>query len=170
MRNEDQFIGGEFSWFTGVIEDINDPDNLNRVKVRCHGWHTSNTSLVSTENLPWATVLQHTCQSGNDGQGESSGQLQPGAIVMGFFMDGENAQMPIVIGVMRVKKSAESLLAASSKVVLVLVLASKNKFTIVLPLNSGTFFTGCPEAPANDSARSKISNINDFGRYSISKK
>ena len=32
----------------------------------------------------------------------------PGAIVMGFFMDGEDAQMPIVIGVLRVKKSLES--------------------------------------------------------------
>jgi hypothetical protein len=61
-------------------------------------------------------------------------------------------------------------LAANSKVVLVLVLASKNKFTIVLPLNNGTFFTGWPETPANDSARSRISKINDFGRYSISKK
>ena len=38
---------------------------------------------------------------GNDGQGESSGQLQPGAIVMG--LDGENAQIPIIIGVMQVK-------------------------------------------------------------------
>ena len=53
--------------------------------------------------------MQHTSQAGNDGQGESSGQLQPGAIVMGFFMDGEDAQMPIVIGVMRVKKSAETM-------------------------------------------------------------
>ena len=27
---------------------------------------------------------------------------------MGFFMDGEAAQMPIVLGVMRVKKSADT--------------------------------------------------------------
>ena len=32
----------------------------------------------------------------------------PGAIVMGFFMDGEDAQMPIVIGVLRVKKAEKS--------------------------------------------------------------
>ena len=50
-------------------------------------------------------MLQHTSQAGNDGQGESSGQLQPGAIVLGFFMDGEYAQMPMVLGVMRVQKS-----------------------------------------------------------------
>ena len=50
------------------------------------------------------------------------------------------------------------------------MLASKNKFTIVFPLNKGTFFTGWPETPANDSARSKISKIKDLGRFSISKK
>jgi len=45
-----------------------------------------------------------TDQAGNDGQGESAGQLQPGAIVMGFFMDGESAQMPLVLGVLRGNK------------------------------------------------------------------
>jgi hypothetical protein len=107
------FVGKDgFFWWVGEVEDNEDPMELGRVRVRVLGYYTNvrggTTTDLPTENLPWATVLQHTCQSGNDGQGESSGQLQPGAIVMGFFMDGENAQMPIVIGVMRVKKSAES--------------------------------------------------------------
>ena len=107
------FVGKDgFFWWVGEVEDNEDPMELGRVKVRVLGYYTNvrggTTADLPTENLPWATVLQHTCQSGNDGQGESSGQLQPGAIVMGFFMDGESAQMPIVIGVMRVKKSAES--------------------------------------------------------------
>ena len=37
---EDDFIGQQFTWFTGVIENITDPDKLNRVKVRCVGFHT----------------------------------------------------------------------------------------------------------------------------------
>ena len=107
------FVGKDgFFWWVGEVEDNEDPMELGRVRVRVLGYYTNvrggTTADLPTENLPWATVLQHTCQPGNDGQGESSGQLQPGAIVMGFFMDGENAQMPIVIGVMRVKKSAES--------------------------------------------------------------
>ena len=67
-----------------------------------------NYNISSYRKTPWATCLQHTSQAGNDGQGESSGQLQPGAIVMGFFMDGEQAQMPIVIGVLRVQKSNDT--------------------------------------------------------------
>ena len=107
------FVGKDgFFWWVGEVEDNEDPMELGRVRVRVLGYYTNvrggTTADLPTDNLPWATVLQHTCQPGNDGQGESSGQLQPGAIVMGFFMDGESAQMPIVIGVMRVKKSPES--------------------------------------------------------------
>ncbi|QIN97217.1 baseplate hub subunit and tail lysozyme [Synechococcus phage S-H25] len=107
------FVGKDgFFWWVGEVEDSKDPMGLGRVRVRVLGYYTNvrggTTADLATKELPWATVLQHTSQPGNDGQGENSGQLQPGAIVMGFFMDGESAQMPIVIGVMRVKKDAKS--------------------------------------------------------------
>jgi len=107
------FVGKDgFFWWVGEVEDNEDPMELGRVKCRVLGYYTNvrggTVGDLPTEHLPWATVLQHTSQAGNDGQGESSGQLQPGAIVMGFFMDGESAQMPIVIGVLRVKKSADT--------------------------------------------------------------
>ncbi|WLW36856.1 baseplate hub subunit tail lysozyme [Synechococcus phage S-8S29] len=107
------FVGKDgFTWWIGEVEFNKDPMELGRVKVRVLGYYTNvrggTTADLPTDYLPWATVLQHTSQPGNDGQGESSGQLQPGAIVMGFFMDGENAQMPVVIGVMRVNKSAKT--------------------------------------------------------------
>ena len=97
-----------FYWWIGEVESNEDPMGCNRVRVRIINYYTnpagSSVSNLPTENLPWATVLQHTCQAGNDLQGESSGQLQPRAIVMGFFMDGEAAQMPVVMGVLRVRK------------------------------------------------------------------
>ena len=107
------FVGKDgFFWWVGEVEDNQDPMELGRVKVRVLGYYTNvrggTTADLPTEKLPWATAMQHTCQAGNDGQGESSGQLQPGAIVMGFFMDGESAQMPIVIGVLRVQKSSDT--------------------------------------------------------------
>ena len=101
-----------FFWWVGEVEDSEDPMELGRVKVRVLGYYTNvrggTTDSLPTEDLPWATVLQHTSQAGNDSQGESSGQLQPGAIVMGFFMDGQDAQMPIVMGVLRVNKSPDT--------------------------------------------------------------
>lgn len=103
------FVGKDgFYWWVGEVEDNEDPLNVGRVKVRVLNYYTnplgdSNSSLP-TKELPWATVLQSTDQAGNDGQGESSGQLQPGAITMGFFLDGESAQMPVVMGVLRTRK------------------------------------------------------------------
>jgi hypothetical protein len=98
-----------FFWWVGEVEDHEDPLELGRVKARILNYYTNpngeSAQKLPTENLPWATVLQGTDQAGNDGQGESSGQLQPGAIVMGFFMDGEVAQMPVVMGVLRMEKN-----------------------------------------------------------------
>lgn len=101
-----------FNWWVGEIEDNADPMNLGRVKCRVLHYYTDpgggSATALPTEELPWATVLQHTSQPGNDGQGESSGQLQPGAIVMGFFLDGSSAQMPIVMGVIRTNKGDQT--------------------------------------------------------------
>ena len=107
------FVGKDgFYWWVGEVEDNEDPLNVGRVKVRVLNYYTDpngqSTSNLPTKDLPWATVLQTTAQAGNDGQGESSGQLQPGAIVMGFFLDGESAQMPVVMGVLRTRKGEQS--------------------------------------------------------------
>ena len=47
-----------FVWFTGVVEDRNDPTKLGRVRVRCVGYHTDDKTKIPTEDLPWAWVLQ----------------------------------------------------------------------------------------------------------------
>ena len=71
------FVGKDgFFWWVGEVEDNEDPMELGRVKVRVLGYYTNvqggTTSDLPTDKLPWATVLQHTSQPGNDGQGESS--------------------------------------------------------------------------------------------------
>ena len=35
-----------FVWFTGVVEDRNDPAKLGRVRVRCVGFHTENKNDI----------------------------------------------------------------------------------------------------------------------------
>ena len=55
--HDDQFIGGHFCWFTGIVEDIQDPDGLDRVRVRAIGYHSDDKGEVPTASLPLATVM-----------------------------------------------------------------------------------------------------------------
>ena len=84
------FIGKDgFFWWVGEVEDNEDPMELGRVKVRCLGYYTNfgggTLADLPTNSLPWATVLQHTSQPGNDGQGESSGQAATWCDCLGFL-------------------------------------------------------------------------------------
>jgi hypothetical protein len=101
-----------FFWWFGEVVDNRDPLRINRVKVRIMGWYTGTDDKfresMPDSDLPWAVVLQPTNQAGVDGTGESSGQLQPGAMVMGFFLDGQEAQSPVVMGVIRAQKTDSS--------------------------------------------------------------
>jgi len=64
--------------------------------------------------------------------------------------------------------SAESLFAAISKEVLVLVDASKKRFITVFPLRVGTFLMSLPRTSLKDSADSRISLISSEESDSIS--
>ena len=98
FNNKDGFKSTDFNWFTGVVEDRHDPLVLNRVKVRCFGWHTENKRALPTEELPWASVLMPTTSSGTSGVGEGTHGLVEGSWVMGFFRDGNDAQDPVLMG------------------------------------------------------------------------
>jgi len=80
-----------FKFFVGVVEDTYDPLKINRVRVRCVGVHPESRSEVGTADLPWAPMLSTTANM-------SAPMLHNGDWVFGFFMDGEEAQQPVVIG------------------------------------------------------------------------
>ena len=92
------FMATGFSWFLGVVEDVNDPAQMNRVRVRCFGYHTADKAKVATEDLPWATVMLPTTSAGISGLGSSPHALVNGSWVFGFFRDGTDAQDPIIMG------------------------------------------------------------------------
>ncbi len=92
------FVGGQFAWFTGVVEDRFDPLEMNRVRVRCFGYHSENLADVKTKDLPWATVMMPTTSSGTSGIGDTPHGLMEGSWVVGFFRDGPSAQDPIILG------------------------------------------------------------------------
>lgn len=82
---------GNFIWFMGVVEDIDDPLKINRVRVRCIGFHSDNRGEVATEDLPWAPMMNSTTNM-------SAPVLNQGDWVVGFFIDGAKAQQPVVLG------------------------------------------------------------------------
>ena len=96
-RQDDQFVGGQFDWFIGVVEDTNDPELLNRVKVRCFGYHTEDKAELPTKDLPFATVMMPTTSASVEGIGQNH-QLLSGSWVVGFFRDGPSAQDPMIMG------------------------------------------------------------------------
>lgn len=85
-------------FFTGVVEDVNDPQELGRIRVRCIGYHSENRSEIPTTSLPWATVLMPVTSASSSGIGQSPTGILPGSWVMGIFRDGESAQDPLVLG------------------------------------------------------------------------
>ena len=91
------FYGDQNRWFVGLVIDIDDPLKLDRVKVRILGIHTHDTSLIPNSDLPWAQVAIPVTEGGSSGIGANA-SLKPRAQVFGFFLDGKNSQLPLVLG------------------------------------------------------------------------
>ena len=99
MAEQSYFMGLDgFVWFTGVVEDRNDPELLGRVRVRCVGYHTDNVTELPTPELPWAHVMHHVTDPSMHGMGNTPSFLVEGTWVVGFFRDAEEKQQPIILG------------------------------------------------------------------------
>lgn len=93
--NTNNFLGlkGFVFWF-GTVENRIDPLKLGRCQVRIQGWHNSNKTEIPSEDLPWA----HPILSLNSLQ-PAALSIKDGDIVFGFFLDCEEAQFPIILGI-----------------------------------------------------------------------
>lgn len=77
-------------FFVGVVENRNDPRAEGRIQVRAFGIHGSNRD-IATDDLPWATLII----------GSHDVNFTPpplNAWVFGFFIDGRDAQQPMILG------------------------------------------------------------------------
>lgn len=81
-------------WFIGLVEDINDPLQLGRVRVRCFGFHTDNKIDLPTEALPWAIHIKPV----TTGSYRSPTGIALNTTVIGIFADDVVAQYPIILG------------------------------------------------------------------------
>jgi len=87
-----------FRWFIGVVEDRDDPLKLGRVKVRIYNVHSAKSSRASTEDFPWATVLNPVTSASLNKVGTSPTGILVGSTVVGFFMDNKDGNYPVILG------------------------------------------------------------------------
>ena len=100
------FIGRDgFRWWIGQVapegaqgEQINGGGWGNRRKVRIMGYHPYDTTELPNEDLPWAQCMLPTTTGTGAGNNATNVKILPGDSVFGFFMDGDNAQIPVIIG------------------------------------------------------------------------
>lgn len=85
-------------WWVGVVENRNDPLKLGRCQVRIFGYHTEDTSLLPTSDLPWALPMQPITSAAISGKGSAPVGPLEGSWVVGWFLDGKEKQQPLMIG------------------------------------------------------------------------
>jgi len=110
------FVGRDgFYWWIGQIaEESSWVDNLSgtptetnegtpgfgqRYKVRIMGYHTAVPSELPDDHLPWATVMYPVTAGGGTASTSETANLRQGMFVFGFFLDGEDGQQPVIMGV-----------------------------------------------------------------------
>lgn len=93
------YYGDSTRWFVGTVTDLNDPMELGRIRVRIMGIHSDNKIDIPDDVLPWAQTVIPITEGGTNGLGINTG-IQVNARVFGLFLDGNNSQLPLVLGSM----------------------------------------------------------------------
>ena len=110
------FLGASFSWWVGQIADDSTwRDNIlpgkfetanqipgwgRRYKVRIIGLHDQGETEIKSDQLPWAQVMYPVTAGGGQGGSGQTPNLRQGNMVFGFFLDGQEQQVPVIMGVL----------------------------------------------------------------------
>ena len=110
------FLGTQFVWWLGqVVDDSEWRDNIlpgkfedansipgwgRRYKVRIMGIHDKEEESISSDQLPWASVMYPITAGGGQAGASQTPMIRQGNMVYGFFMDGQDQQVPVIMGIM----------------------------------------------------------------------
>lgn len=101
------FLGRDgFRWWIGQIPPLNPEMEKqlngggwgNRYPVRIMGYHSYNKNELPDEDLPWANVILPPGIGTGSAHILKTVKFAPGDTVVGFFLDGDNAQLPVIFG------------------------------------------------------------------------
>lgn len=119
------FLGRDgFIWWIGQVADqkvwLNEKVNTlqeregekswgYRCKVRVIGFHSFDRNELPDNDLPWAHILSNGADGspGHGGFGKTP-TLVGGEAVIGFFLDGEEAQQPVILGCLNRSPAVEN--------------------------------------------------------------
>ena len=76
--------------------------------MRIIGYHTFKRDELPDEDLPWAHVMASNEAGSFQGGSGQTHKLTGGETAFGFFMDGDDAQQPVVVGVLHRNASVEN--------------------------------------------------------------
>ena len=79
-----------------------------RCKVRIIGYHTFVQDELPDEDLPWAHVMASNEAGSFQGGSGQTHKLSGGETAFGFFLDGDDAQQPVVVGVLHRNASVKN--------------------------------------------------------------
>ena len=110
------FLGGQFLWWIGQIpDDATWRDNINvgkyskkdgqkgwgrRYKVRIIGIHDKDEETIPSDQLPWANIMYPVTAGSGTANAWQTSQIRQGNFVFGFWMDGPDQQVPVIMGIL----------------------------------------------------------------------
>jgi len=110
------FLGAHFNWWVGQIPDDSywrgniNPETYKsakdipgwgyRYKVRIIGLHDKEEETIESDQLPWAQVMYPITAGGGQGGSMQTPNIRQGMFVFGFFLDGADQQVPVIMGVL----------------------------------------------------------------------
>jgi hypothetical protein len=110
------FLGEHFKWWIGQIADDSTwrdnilpgkfesknqvPGHGYRYKVRIIGLHDQGETEIPSDQLPWAQVMYPVTGGGGQANAGATANLRQGMFVFGFFLDGMDQQVPVIMGVL----------------------------------------------------------------------
>ena len=110
------FLGSSFNWWIGQIPaDSHWRDNITptkfegpdgttgwgyRYKVRILGLHDQDEETIPSDQLPWAQVMYPVTAGGGQAASFQTPNIRQGNFVFGFFLDGSDMQVPVIMGVL----------------------------------------------------------------------
>lgn len=82
-----------------------------RCKVRIVGHHTFDGNILPDEDLPWAQIMTDPAFGSAQGGMGATINLKGGETCFGFFIDGDDAQQPVVMGLLHRSDGVKNLIS-----------------------------------------------------------